>query len=206
MYSLIFENTVLSDSSVLKALYFPVDKCSQQCPCCGHFQTLGLSVSPSENPNNECDYHLVLLLLGQPWSPGHTLFLLCPLTPLPAPACCDSVKPSSFRLHFSLTWETLPTIWESWQRLPDLFSYISQTRDLPSWSQSVTPWRDAWGRSIVSHLCPKASPHVRSVWTVALRTSQVLLSSGSQAWPGESSSIFCTFLHFGSVCSCPSNM
>lgn len=39
----------------------------------------------------------------------------------PAPASWDGVKLPSSRLHFSLTWEILPTICESSHRLPGWF-------------------------------------------------------------------------------------
>ena len=102
MYLLLFENSILFDFSVfLEALYFPVNSCIQQCPCCGHFQALGLSDPPKDNSSNECECHLVLST-----SPPPRLSSVLKYTPalfhlfiwLPASACCDDVKPLLFQV------------------------------------------------------------------------------------------------------------
>lgn len=108
----------------------------------------------------------------------HSLLSLSSLCFLLLPAVMIWSSPS-FRLHFSLTWEILPTICESSYRLPDFFCcccYILQTRKLQNWSHGVTPWNETCGRSIVFPLCPKASPHERGCGHQSLRTSHFLLS------------------------------
>lgn len=56
---------------------------------------------------------------------------------------------------------------------PSVSCYISQTRKLQSWSQSVTPWSETWGTSMVLLLCPKASSHKTSYghWVSEYHTS-----------------------------------
>lgn len=88
MYPLLFE-TPSSDSSVLlKALYFPVNSCIQQSPCCGHFQALGLSVPPTDNTSNECECHLVLCISPPPRLSSALKYTPC-LVPSPPSASCS---------------------------------------------------------------------------------------------------------------------
>lgn len=88
MHPLLFENTILFESSVLlKALYFPVNSCIQQCPCCGHFQALGLSDPPTDNTSNECECHLVLCTSPPPRLSSALKYTPC-LVPSPRSASC----------------------------------------------------------------------------------------------------------------------
>lgn len=88
MFLLLFENSILFDSSVfLEALYIPVNSFIQRCPCCGHFQALGWSVPLKDDTSNECECHLVLSTSPPPRLSSAPKYTPC-LVPSPHLASC----------------------------------------------------------------------------------------------------------------------